>query len=195
MSKRLPEPLERAFAPLRRKDLNHAGRVHACLSALHGALLAMEWDEALIHRFLDRALVAYDRRDGIESTLRGLLIEVAGTGSGLGRSALTAAAQPRSEKSGRWDLKELDNRIAPANESHRALKSFRFSRPAADRMAPNQVNLRRRKAFETNHAAQDADSMNWNLDRDTVDRLLRNIGKGLPDFGPEPPGGGQPALL
>lgn len=195
MSKRLPEPLERAFAPLRRKDLDHAGRVHACLSALHGALLAMEWEEAHIFRFLDRALVAYEMRDRVESTLRGILFDVAGAGAKFARAPMAATAQPRSEKSDQWDLKELDNRLAPVNETLRTPKPFRFSRPMADRMPRRQINLRQRKAFETNASTQDADSMNWNLDRDTVDQLLRNIGKGLPDFGPEPPGGGQPALL
>lgn len=193
MSKRLPEPLERAFAPLRRKDLDAAGRVNACLSALHGALLAMEWDEARIHRFLDEALVVYGMRDGIEATLRALLLQVAG--GPLVKATLTDKLQPRSAQSGRWDLKELDNRIAPIGEGPGAPKPFRFSRPVADRTPRRQIDLRQRKAFETTLSAQNADSMNWNLDRDTVDRLLRNIGKGLPDFGPEPPGGGQPALL
>jgi len=195
MSMRLPEPFERALAPMRRVRLRPAARIHAAIRSVCGTLEAMELCEDTVVGFVDRALEAYGLQNQpaeAEKVLRAAIREALGTES-LRLAVAPQLSVTRAER--RWDFKELDNRTAPRCEVDWAPKAMRFPRPVTERPAPGQWDLRRRKRFVRAACPGNHDSRDPAMDHARVSALLRNIGKGESDGGDGPPDGGQPARI
>jgi hypothetical protein len=86
-----------------------------------------------------------------------------------------------------WCLKEFDAHTR---------KNLRRSRrhDLHDRRLPRGYDIEM-KPFAPGDAPQAADVHPHELDRDAIDRMLRQLGWGGRDFGPEPPTGGSPARI
>lgn len=97
--------------------------------------------------------------------------------------------KPSNERT--WCLKEFQNhaRKAPKRSSRpRGVDSFDRRLPRGEKLSDiNPFTMRTPQVSADNHAKD--------LDREAVERLLRQLGMGGPDFGPEPPFGGSPARI
>lgn len=199
---RFQNKIDAALACVRRaQPLTHI-EVQACLRDLRAALIAIEVRDSDIDALFDallgeiadsKMMLASDAGSRVEVMMRRALLAHSQIGAAikhLGEADVLSPTKPT--KASRWDFKELDNHLANKN---RPSTAFRFIRTASERRVGKHVDLRHRSPFDGSAALQNDDTHDRNLDRATVDRLLRDLGKGSSDFGPEPPTGGQPARI
>jgi hypothetical protein len=191
MSGNVNDKIAKALADL--EAVRHADRaaVCDCLRTIDGHLHALEVSEAARLRFSSLVI------DGLDTDLTGraagalvrnALVDCDEIARTIGHGTQPASISLRARTAGRWDLKELDNRLP------RVRKHTPAVRPFLGNMRPASNNLPRWNRFDARPEDHTDDYHASNLDRDTVDRMIRNLGRGMKDFGPEPPMGGQPAL-
>lgn len=171
--------------------------VGACLRALNALLQSLEVSEAARVRFGHRVVDVL--ADNTRPTHREVVTAIEDAladcdeihrslgdrAAGAMRVRVTNTPVPQG---GRWDLKELDNRLP------RVRKDASVARPFLGNMRPASPQLPRWRRFDARPEDHARDHHATNLDRESVDRMLRGLGHGMKDFGPEPPMGGQPAL-
>ncbi|MFM1920402.1 MAG: hypothetical protein RLZZ303_2036 [Candidatus Hydrogenedentota bacterium] len=196
---RVLDQLTRVASPSRRQ-------VNRCLALLRPLLVAAEVAEADIDRFecavhealtrgevLMRLHCARDVRRTVELVLAqelGLNLTESCADWLAGRLPLDLGQSSCGRK---WCLKELDNHTSSAKQSKRVPRSRRPDH--YDRRLPRGESLSSLNPFTMRTAPPAADHHASDLDREAVDRLLRQLGWGGRDFGPEPPSGGTPARL
>jgi len=197
MSIRLPESFERAIAPMRRVRLAPSERIDASLKAICKLLKDLEVAEPMVAAFMERALEAYGVKESREKAEAELRTALAATLSPelLRVSAIQPMPVTRTERC--WDLKELDNRTPLRREADWAPKAIRFPRPVAERPATGKVDFLRTQRFEAvaANASLSQGGFARGMNSVRMAELLRNMGKGMPDGGAEPPDGGQPARI
>jgi len=156
-----------------------------------------EFDSAVVDRFVAKTIDRVSELDLLKRTAPGRevaavirvgLHDVPGFTPDMNGNDWTA---PKST-GGRWDLKELSNRMGNSAPLRRG--TIRPRTPL-ERRAPGNMDLRKRSRLRVPGYATVADAHDHSIDRDTLDKLLRNLGRGNSDFGPEPPTGGQPARI
>lgn len=199
---RVLDQLTRVASPSRRQ-------VNRCLALLRPFLLAAEATEADIDRFecavhealtrgevLMRLHCARDVRRTVEQVMQQELgLSMADAASDwLGASLSLESITKGGQQSRKWCLKELDNHTSKPKHSKRVSRSRRPTdhfdrRLTRDEALPsvNPFTMRTQQPSPERHASD--------LDRDAMDRLLRQLGWGGRDFGPEPPSGGSPARI
>jgi hypothetical protein len=185
---RLLDHLTRVSSPSRR-DINR------CLALMRPYLLAAEATPEDIDRFVIRVHEAL--REGevlmrlacgreVRKTIERMLeLELGLSMKPSGPDWLTRIAGPNAAET-KWCLKELD--------AHTRNSTRRRRYDLHDRRLPRGHDIEM-KPFTPGAPQHHADQHPHDLDRDAVDRLLRQLGWGGRDFGPEPPTGGSPARV
>ncbi len=199
---RLQSKMDHALARVRRAaPLTHI-EVQACLRDLRVLLLEIEvrgsdvdacFDRLLAEIADSKAMLLSDAGARVAVLIHRALMSDSAVGGAITNLDREMPPMPATKSSAsRWDFKELDNQLGKKNESSTA---FRFVRPTPERNPSKRLDLRHRTPFVDGAKPEDTDTRYRNLDRATVDRFVRDLGKGFPDFGPEPPTGGQPARI
>jgi len=185
--------LTRVSSPSRRQ-------VRGCLHLLRPLLLAAEASAEDVDRFEEAVLSAL-AEGGVLARLhcgpqvRETIIRVMeeeldlrmnGQGDLLStRAAIDEMTGPRNGAA-RWCLKDLDN--------HTGRAATRAVSPAGDSAIPRGKRLPNLKPLNPRPLPLQPERQT-RINRDDVNRMLRQLGFGGPDFGPEPPTGGSPARL
>jgi hypothetical protein len=197
---RVLDQLTRFSSPSRR-------HINRCLTMLRPFLLSAEVSEEAMDRFEHQVMMALAQgevlmrlncgpevRRTIELVLQqeiGLSISNDATDWLPTRLAIDSLSSKKEASERTWCLKEFQNhaRKAPKRSARpRGTEHF-------DRRLPRGEALPDVNPFTMRTPQVSADQFAKDLDREAVDRLLRQLGMGGPDFGPEPPFGGSPARL
>ncbi len=191
---RLLDQLMRFSSPSRR-------HINRCLTLMRPLLLAAEATEEDVDRFesavfralsegevLMRLNCAPDVRRTIEQTLASELGLSLAEGSPDWLNSRVSMKTINAASDGKWCLKALDEHTRKSPKRTRRPENF-------DRRVPSGEDLSSLNPY-TMRTPQVPDDMHArDLDREAVERLLRQLGLGGRDFGPEPPLGGSPARL
>lgn len=197
---RVLDQLLRFSSPSRR-------HINRCMTLLRPFLLSAEISEEDVDRFVHRVYMALaegevlmrlncgpEVRRTIELALeKELGLSIANDAADWlpTRMAIDSLSGKKEPSERKWCLKEFQNhaRKAPKRSSRpRSMDHF-------DRRLPRGEELPAVNPFTTRTPQVSDDKHAKDLDREAMDRLLRQLGLGGPDFGPEPPFGGSPARL
>lgn len=190
---RILDQLTRVSSPSRRD-------VKRCLALLRPCLLAAEATDEDIARFEQavHAVLAEEEvllRLHCAPAVRGVFERMLEQELGLSMSAhagdwLRTATELREASDRKWCLKEFQNHTGKMKRTPRHRRPENY-----DRRLPRNQQVSTFNPFNMRTALPSADEHPRDLDREAVDRLLRQLGLGGRDFGPEPPAGGSPARL
>lgn len=195
MCERLQAKLQHVFAPLRKRGGITSAEVHRMLRGLRHALALLEVSEddiaAIVVHIIDRvtedrALQRADAAQRIESAVRCCLMEHAATRRLMEEGLRGMTLRRRDCGARQWDVAGVSLR------NPHGVAFAQFMRPPAEgraRMARGRRPFRLLKEWHI------SDLRDRSIDRETLQRHLRALGKGRPDFGPEPPMGGSTARL
>ena len=168
-----------------------------CLTGLKQCLAEAEIGSATLSAFTDTILDRYAAQPGlpgprIAAELRHLLGELPGLGDHPGKPAWhdTAPRRAAADCAGpRWDMKELDNRLAGSNRA--SLSRLRQAMGLiSERRVAGVLDLRRGRRFEAGGGMKMGDRHVAGMDGEQVNRLIQCLGRDG-----DGPNGGRPAVL
>ncbi|MBX3178533.1 MAG: hypothetical protein KF886_14320 [Candidatus Hydrogenedentes bacterium] len=165
-----------------------------CLAGLARCLEDAEVDDRAARAFLDGAIDHFAADPAMPGAclgraLRELLRDIPGLD---GRASDFDGIPTGSRAAGsRWDMKELDNRIAGPNRASLD-RLRRLLGVASERRLTGAVDLRRRRCFEASCGMKMGDRHDAGIDGEQINRLIQYLGHGRGGFGPN---GGRPAVL
>lgn len=170
------------------------GAISACLRALDDGMRALEVGDMARMQFAVRVIDSLSNlpqptRREVVAALQNALAFSNEVRNVLGHDLNDDLNVPVSSPEPlHWDLKELDNRLPRTRKDASHVRPFfGNTRPVSNRLPRwNRFDARPEDTSRDHHAA--------NIGRESVERMLRSLGHGSKDFGPEPPMGGQPAL-
>lgn len=190
---RILDQLTKVSSPSRRD-------VKRCLALLRPYLLAAEASDEDIDRFVNavhRALaegevmLRLNSAKAVRATVEAMLEQELGFAMAhAAQDWLRTAPAPREMETRKWCLKEFENHTRKTKRTPRHRRPENF-----DRRLPRDQTVSTFNPFTMRTALPAADEHPRELDREAVDRLLRQLGMGGRDFGPEPPAGGSPARV
>jgi hypothetical protein len=187
--------VEDILAALRSAETVSMAVLGRCLAALEACLIEAEVDRACIRDFTDTAMDRFAAQPSVSgpelaTALRALLVEAPGL-HGEQSAAAWQDATLSVDGTSRWDMKELDNRIAGFN-----LASLSRLRRAlgltSERRLSGVLDWRGLRCFKVCGTLQSADRHDARIDGEQINRLIRYLGWGDPGADPH---GGRPAVL
>lgn len=190
----LQDEIRQALAPLHDAQPLCMDTVRGCLDALRQVLMQVEVHDRDFEVFTAQLIAHINLADMLEQEDAAAVVEKAIyriMGQTPGVRIIFAVAHSEEEENyakAPWET---------AKEAHPPTKNFPgFQKPdQGEKRVSSRISLHRWRDFEPDYGMHSHDMHHRDMNREDLDNIIRSLGRGLPDFGPEPPTGGSPALI
>ncbi len=190
----LQDKIKNALAPLHGTQPLTMGVVREALEALRKVLALVEVHDRDFETFAAQLIAHVNlgdilKREDAASAVEKAVYRIMGQTPGV--RIIFAVAHSSFEDAfdkAPWDM--------PATKAVPSTTFPGFQKPdQGECRVSSRVSLHRWRDFEPEYGMHSHDMHHRDMNREDLDKIIRSLGRGLPDFGPEPPTGGTPALI